>query len=450
MRTSLTIFGGTGDLTYRKLLPALYNLSVSNKNHSVDIVIIGRRDYTDDQYINIIRPWVSQYARFPFTTEDFESFSSKIHYFMMDITDSLQYKQLNHYYMKHQLHNHVFYFAVAPRFFKDIANGLTLVETDSSPCVVIEKPFGEDLASAKVLNQYLEHSFGKDNVFHIDHYLGKEMVRNILTLRFTNPIFSTVWNSKYIESIQINAFETVGVETRGDYYDKSGALSDMVQNHLLQILSIVAMEPMDTMTADSLHQHQLQVLKQMRDVSLYKINQTVCLGQYDGYRSEDKVNPSSQTETFAALKLFIDNPRWEGMPFYIRTGKKMDKREMEVVVTFKQNSPYGKANVLIIKIQPTEGVYLQFNIKQPGNSEKVIPTHMDFCQSCNDVFRINTPQAYERLLMMIFDNDTSLFARWDIIEWCWNYVDKLKYQITQANLPLHIYAKGSTGPIDLS
>ena len=327
-----------------------------------------------------------------------------------------------------------------------IAKGLEQVEKACTGKVIIEKPFGEDLESARVLNEDLERFFTKERMFHIDHYLGKEMVRNMQAIRFMNPIFQDVWNAKYIEHVQISAMETVGVENRGGYYDQSGALKDMVQNHLFQILSITAMEQPSSFFGEDMHQKQLDVLHALRPVEQLDMKDSVVLGQYFHYQKEDRVVDDSMTETYAALRLFVDNERWRDVPFYIRTGKKLKEREMEVVITFKKTNPDVAANVLLIRIQPTEGVYFQFNIKKPGDSDEIEATSMDFCQSCSDANRINTPEAYERLLAAAVQGDASWFSQWDQIESSWNYVEQLRQRYRRERLPLATYMAGSAGP----
>ena len=443
---TFTIFGGTGDLTYRKLLPALYNLFVSKQLIAFQIVIIGRRNYQHDEYCEIANGWIRQFVRLPYNDDSFREFCEHLYYYQMDFTQEAAYADLHAFYSAHNMHEHIFYFAVAPRFFELIAKGLTHVPDARQGRVVIEKPFGKDLASARELNAQLEAFFAPNQIYHIDHYLGKEMVRNIQTIRFMNPIFANIWNHDYIENIQISAMEEVGVETRGSYYDQSGALKDMVQNHLFQILSIIAMEPMNLYTRDEMHARQLQVLKHLRPVSNLNIEDTMVLGQYFDYQKEPSVASDSQTETYAALRLFIDNQRWQDTPFYIRTGKKLDRREMEVIITFKRVMPDVDPNILIIKIQPNEGVYVRFNIKKPGNSEDIVPASMDFCQSCLDINRINTPEAYERLLLAVMQQDSSWFSKWDQIEASWQYVEELKQRYHKENLPIYDYLSYSSGP----
>lgn len=447
INTNLTIFGGTGDLTFRKLLPALYTMDLTGKLPAGSrIVIIGRRDYDDTSYRQAAHDWVEKYTRLSFQEESFRTFAEKIYYYRMNFSDLAAYEGLDAYYRRNEIRSHVFYFAVAPRFFSVITQGLKLVGGSENGKVILEKPFGENLAAATELNAELEAHFGPERIYRIDHYLGKEMVRNIQAIRFANPIFTDVWNSRYIESVQISALEDMGVETRGGYYDASGALKDMVQNHLLQILSIMAMEQPREMTPAGLHNAQLDVFDSLRQADKTSIRDMLVLGQYEGYRDEPLVNPQSGTETFAALRLFIDNERWEGTPFYIRTGKKTGTREIELSVIFKRPYPDVEPNVLIIKIQPTEGVYLQFNIKRPGDTDDIIPTKMDFCQNCNLVHQLNTPEAYERLITACIDGQRSWFSQWDQIERCWNYISRLKELYSREKLPVYPYTPGTPGP----
>lgn len=449
IHTNITIFGGTGDLTFRKLLPALYTMFLTKKlPDNSRIVIIGRRDYDSNSYRALAEEWVKKFTRLPYTKEDFSTFAGQISYFRMDLSNPQDYQRLNEYFAQDDIESHLFYLAVAPRFFTIIADGLETVCGACHGKVIIEKPFGENLEAAEKLNLQLERHFGPEQIYRIDHYLGKEMVRNIQAIRFTNPIFTDVWNSRYIESVQISALEDVGVETRGGYYDASGALKDMVQNHLFQILSIVAMERPETFNSTQMHQEQLTVLRSLRPVSEASIEETLVLGQYAGYREEPLVAPDSATETFAALRLFIDNERWKGTPFYIRTGKKTGTRQMEVSIVFRRSMPEVEPDILTIKIQPTEGVYLQFNIKRPGDTEDIIPTKMDFCQNCNVVHQLNTPEAYERLLTACINGERSWFSQWDQIEISWNYIEQMKRLYQEKRLTVYPYAQGMRGPAE--
>lgn len=295
-KLTLTIFGGTGDLTYRKLLPAMYNLYIKNQLPEEFLITpIGRRDYTDTDYQSVIEPWISEFAQVKVKDEQLQAFFEHIHYFRMDFTAQSQYHLLDQYYEAHPSENHVVYYAVAPDFFEGITDGVSIMENMHEPKIVLEKPFGASLELAKFLSKKLETLFGSDHIYRIDHYLGKEMVRNILTIRDANLLFKNVWNKDNIDHVQISALEEVGVETRGNYYDHAGALKDMVQNHLLQIMSIVAVDD----PTGNMNEQQLAVLKQLRSVDKLKIQDTLLLGQYDGYRHELHVDPVSTTETFA-------------------------------------------------------------------------------------------------------------------------------------------------------
>lgn len=440
-----TIFGGTGDLTFRKLIPAFYNMEVTgNEARCSRIVIIGRRDYTSEEYRKKAKEWVEKFARLGYKEEIYQKLAGRILYYRMDFTDAKSYGELDSYYRSMGEVDHIFYFAVAPRFFGTIVEGLKNVTGASLGKVVIEKPFGEDLEAAADLNVTMEAFFGPDHIYRIDHYLGKEMVRNIQTIRFANPIFSNVWDAGHIECIQISALEEVGVETRGGYYDHSGALKDMMQNHLFQILTIVAMEQPGGSAVEEMHREQMQVLKALRMPEADSEN--VVLGQYDGYKEEPSVNPESSTETYAAVRLLVDNDRWRGMPFYVRTGKKLGKREMQVAVVFKSSAPGVESNILNIKIQPTEGVYLQFNIKRPGESDDIIQAKMDFCQNCSFINQMNTPEAYERLIGACIRGERSWFSQWDQVETSWRYVDELRSQYRRGRQKIYTYEPGSSGP----
>ncbi|WP_125141073.1 glucose-6-phosphate dehydrogenase [Clostridium transplantifaecale] len=440
-----TIFGGTGDLTFRKLLPALYNIEAAkDKELCSRVVVIGRRDYTSETYRDMAKEWVEKFARLRFKEETYQKLAENIIYYRMDFTDENAYDGLDNFYREMGAGSHIFYFAVAPRFFGTIVNGLKRVAGAEAGKVVLEKPFGENLSAAAKLNEEMEAFFRPDHIYRIDHYLGKEMVRNIQIIRFANPIFSNVWDAEHIECIQISALEEVGVETRGGYYDHSGALKDMVQNHLFQILSIVAMEQPGTLAVEDMHREQIKVLKALSIPG--NISESMVLGQYEGYRGEPSVDKESATETYAALRLLVDNDRWRGMPFYVRTGKKLGKREMQVAVVFKSPVAGVESNILNIKIQPTEGVYLQFNIKKPGETEEVIQAKMDFCQSCSFVNRMNTPEAYERLLGACMRGERSWFSQWDQVETSWKYVDEVREQYRNMGLPTYEYAQGGSGP----
>ncbi len=448
IKNNFVIFGGTGDLSYRKLCPALYNLFVSGKiGEDSRVVAIGRRDYTTEDFLDIIHDWTKRFSRLAFTEEKFKEFSQIITYHKLDMDDLPSYKSLAQYFTLEEGQDNIFYYAVAPSYFPIISEGLSTLGLKGKAKIVVEKPFGESLEDANVLNRNLEDWFTKDDIYHIDHYLGKEMIQNILSVRFKNPVFANNWNGKDIEQVQIIASEKEGVGTRGGYYDHSGALSDMMQNHLMQILSIVTLAKPDE--TYSVKERQAQVLKQLRPVEKLDIQKHMVLGQYEGYQQEDKVKPDSSTETFAFCKFYIDNHRWNGVPFYITTGKELQTREMNVVITFKAEDGSTEPNVLMFKIQPMEGVSLFFNVKKPGDSMESIQSEMEFEQNKLADYGINTPEAYERLLNAVMEGDHTWFSNWDLIYTSWIYVEQLKKAYQKANLSPFIYERGSRGPKEM-
>ena len=460
----IVIFGGTGDLAYRKLFPALYNLHcLRSLPEDFKIVGVGRREYSDDEYIGIINDWMKEFSRLQYTEKEFNEFRKRIKYYRMDMTDIDEYNGLVEFIEKNKMNDGlIYYYAVSPGLFGPISEGLKSAncksnsgkgKSENGKCcmgedkVIIEKPFGKDLESAKAIYKKLKSYFKDDNIYHIDHYLGKEMIINIMTIRFANAIFKGVWNKDSIEKIDINVYEEVGVDSRGGYYDKSGALADMIQNHLFQIMSIVAMEEPVNMESKSIKEAQSNVFRELKQVEPEEIDDMLLMGQYIGYRNEDKVNPESVTETYVAMKLEIDNETWRGVPFYLRTGKKLHKRESEVVVSFKSTSEGVLGNNLIIKIQPDEGVKLKFNIKKPGTEKHIIEeVDMDFCQSCILENRENTPEAYERLLKACMDSDRSLFSQWDQIELSWNFINRVVSLYKKYSNKLYFYEPGTMGP----
>ena len=315
-KKAITIFGGTGDLSYRKLMPALYILYSRNLlGDDFDICAIGRRNYSTDEYLEIIKSWIKTYSRMKYDEEILHNFFQHINYLKMDFSKDSEYVKLKEYYCNKNIDNHIVYLAVAPIFFETISDGINGVKSIVNPKIILEKPFGESLEKAKYLNSKLVEYFKSENVYRIDHYLGKEMIRNILSLRMTNPMFASIWGNKDIDSVYISALETLGVETRGAYYDDAGALMDMIQNHLFQILSVVALDNPEA----EIHREQYNVLKKLRPVSELNIEDSMLLAQYEGYKTEENVNPNSTTETYAALKVYVDNIRWYGHFTSLRT-----------------------------------------------------------------------------------------------------------------------------------
>ena len=448
LRSLFIIFGGTGDLTHRKLIPAIYNLHYEGRlPDQFAVVGIGRRDKTPEEYLQDLYRAIKSFSRFPMDDTHWASLSKRIYYYQMDFTDASKYGELKTFLddladRHNTLGNQIFYLAVAPEFFEPIVKNLK----DSLLChgksfwqrVVIEKPFGRDLQSAIKLNATIVDAFGEENTYRIDHYLGKEMLQNLLVIRFANLLFEPLWNRHYIEQIQLSSSETIGVEKRGPYYEQAGAIRDMVQSHMLQMLSLIAMEPPTSLTPEAIRDAKVTVLKQLKRMDRETVRKSVVRGQYGrsldqqllAYREEDRVSPTSNTETYVAMRLEVENDRWRGVPFYIRTGKRMPRKSTEVIIQFKDvhNNLYShvpnlEPNLLVIRVQPQEGVFLQFNAKKPGNEDIIVPVQMDFCQNCE--IGINSPEAYERLLYDVMKGDQTLFARWDEVYESWKFIDTI-------------------------
>ncbi|MBB6214434.1 glucose-6-phosphate 1-dehydrogenase [Anaerosolibacter carboniphilus] len=447
---TMVIFGGTGDLAHRKLLPAIYNLQYEKLlPENFTVIVVGRREKTDEDYREEIYRSIKAFSRFEVNGEVWNNLRDRIYYWSMDFLQEETYGLFNRFLSEKEYQydtkgNRIYYMAVAPEYFEGIVDKLHRHCMDEGikgwHRVVIEKPFGRDLNSAKYLNDKIVQVFQEENTYRIDHYLGKEMLQNIMVLRFANMIFEPLWNNRFIDHIQIFSSETVGVENRGDYYERSGAMRDMVQSHMLQLVSLIAMEPPNDLDTKSIQDEKVKVLKAIKKMAGKDIEENTVRGQYgsrrsergeiSGYRQEARVAPHSNTETFVALKLYIENFRWAGVPFYIRTGKRMPEKSTEILIQFKtmENILYFKdkqlqPNILVIRIQPMEGIFFQFNAKEPGTRQRIIPVEMDFCQNCR--VGINSPEAYERLLYDVMRGDRTLFARWDEVEYAWKFVDNI-------------------------
>ncbi|MDP4158464.1 MAG: glucose-6-phosphate dehydrogenase [Bacillota bacterium] len=472
----MVIFGGTGDLTHRKLMPALYNLVYDQllPEHFA-IVSIGRKDMGLEQYRNEVFSSINKYSRNKIDETYWARLKELIYYLQIDFTDQSEYSKLKVFLenidIKVQTQgNRVFYLAVAPEFFETIVQGLhksDLAESKGTPWkrLVIEKPFGKDLVTARKLNNKLIEVFKENSIYRIDHYLGKEMIQNIMVLRFCNSVFESLWNNKFIDNIQIFLNEKDGVGTRGGYYESSGAMRDMVQNHIIQILSLVAMEPPVNLKTDAIRTEKLKVIQAIEEFTPELLRDNVVFGQYgkgviDGttvkaYREEEKVPENSRTETFVALKLHINNFRWAGTPFYIRTGKRLGAKSAEIVVQFKslpkilyfKDQNVQEPNLLIIRIQPNVGVFFQFNTKDFSTYHDIFATKME--TSYNSPTLGNTPEAYERLIFDVLRGDATLFSRWDEVEASWIFADRIiefKYR-EQKRFNYPNYEAGTMGPV---
>lgn len=443
----VVIFGATGDLAKRKIIPALYQLIKKGQFlPNSPIVCLGRRDYTTDQYIDHLD--LTQFIKGA-EQQLVDRLKQQLVYLRQELSE-LAAAELRHDFDAIAETfgcgtNKLFYLALPASVFSQAAEVIQLFTDDPGwQRVVFEKPFGEDLDSAEKLNEAITGVLQEEQIYRVDHYLGKELVQNIFALRFHNEIFRWAWHREAIDHIQITASESLGVEERAGYYDKSGAVRDMVQNHLLQLLSLVAMEPPLANDAEEIRNRTCEVIE-----SLIPVRQKdVVLGQYGGYTDEQGVEPDSQTETFAAFKVYLDMPRWQGVPFYLKTGKKLDERYADIKVVFKHNKELCKngdcdqPNVIIIRIQPDDGIAIAFNVKHPGRSMITEPVLMDFCHHC--YFGPNTPEAYESILLNVMQGEPTAFARWDWIKNSWKFVDQLR---ATAGAPVN-YPQDSTGPAE--
>jgi glucose-6-phosphate 1-dehydrogenase len=471
---SVVIFGASGDLTYRKLIPALYNIAADGDlPAALSVVGFARREKTDETFRAELQDATRKFSRQGLNEELWESFGDRIFYHQSEFGDLEGYRRLAERLdqldrERNTRGNRLFYLSVAPSEFGGIleklaAVGLNQATSGSWSRVIVEKPFGTDLPSARALNEVVNKVFREKDTYRIDHYLGKETAQNIMVLRFANAIFEPLWNNRYIDHVQITAAEPLGVEGRGPYYESSGALRDMVQNHLLQLLCLVAMEPPTDLTADSVRDEKVKVVRALRPMSPECVAQNVVRGQYvagaingkevPAYRSEERVNSQSMTETYAALKVHVDNWRWSGVPFYVRVGKRLAKGGTEIAVQFKnvpgvlfnRDSSVGP-NVLVIRIQPDEGISLRIQAKHPGASVKVEPVKMDFHYGTS--FGKASPEAYERLLLDAMSGDATLFARRDEVEGAWKFIDLIEEAWHQHPTPPPVcyYTSGSWGP----
>ncbi len=472
----LVVFGGTGDLTHRKLLPALYNLKHQNwLPASFSVVALGRRDKTEDEYRSEAYDSVEKYARFEVSEYLWKDMRSRLFYKKADFSDTEAYKELDGYLSGMDSRfftggNRVFYLAVAPEHFEGIigslkATGMVQNTGRAWQRAVIEKPFGSSLDSARLLNGKIAEVFDEGNTYRIDHYLGKEMVQSIMGVRFFNTLFEPLWSNRFIDNIQISSCETIGIENRGEYYEKAGALGDMVQNHMLQILALLAMEPPAGFDAKSVRDEKVKVLRAIKDFTPETVERDAVFGQYSegeqgegkiaAYRQEGRVSPDSETETFAAIKVQLDNPRWKGVPFYIRTGKRLAAKTTEIVIQFRPsanimspaNNSVQEPNLLVIKIHPKEELFVRFNTKKPGIQEAICPVKMNYCQKCKICeAETNSPEAYEKLIIDIINGDTTLFTRWDEVEKSWEIVERINAYKGRKTCLFPNYRPGSWGP----
>tara|TARA_B100001939_G_scaffold319087_1_gene307000 strand:+ start:431 stop:1888 length:1458 start_codon:yes stop_codon:yes gene_type:complete len=457
---NLYIFGGTGDLANRKLLPALYRQHIlGSYTDQSNITGIGTKDLSQDDYLSIVQKSLQKHSDL-YSDESWKKFSNILTYKKIDINDDEDWNT----FKPQQIDAvKIFYLAIPPSLYETISTKLHSYQCiDQNSRIVVEKPIGSDLETAKKINKSLSIGFSENQIYRIDHYLGKEAVQNLLALRFGNIIFEQSWSNRAIDHIQITVAEDLGVEDRGNYYDKTGALKDMVQNHLIQILCLIAMEPPVSINSESVRDEKLKVLKSLAPFDINTIKTDSVRGRYsDGvynkeavkaYVDEDGVDEDNNTETFVALKLFINNWRWSGVPFFLRTGKRMKKKVSEIVVRYK-NIPHNifssdtkvHSNQLVLRIHPDEGVDLKLNTKEPsvtGFHLEELPLDLNL----QDYYEMGHQDCYERLLLDVIKGNQALFVRKDEIEASWEWIDSITKLWSSEAIPMDEYSAGSWGP----
>lgn len=465
---TFVLFGATGDLAKRKIYPALFNLYLNQKLPDSFLIIgVGIDEMSDVDFQNHVTDSLYTFSRHLINDKsEKQEFVKAFRYCQLDFTNAEGYKKLVEVVQQNEKdqsieENRMFYLSVAPEFFDVIALNIKesgLGSTKGWKRLMIEKPFGRDLKSAQDLNEKLSKAFEEDEIFRIDHYLGKPMVQNLEALEFANPVLQSLWNNRYIANVQITASETVGVEERASYYEKAGAIRDMVQNHMMQLLMMTAMHQPKQMSTNDTRTVKRKVMDSLRPVQKDTVGIHVVRGQYGpgeikgkpvvGYLEEPGVNASSTNDTFVAARLWIDSSFWDGVPFYIRTGKRMKEKSTRIVIEFKNptknvytnENQFAEPNLLVIKVSPNEGVSMQLNSKNltNGNLEPII---VDFSASTKDI-----PEAYELLIFDALRGDSTFFAHWDEVELSWKWVQPVLEAFEENALPLHLYQAGSMGP----
>ncbi len=469
----IVIFGASGDLTSRKLVPALYELA-SQRRLPLEMAVVGisRTEMSHDEFRKKLRDTLEEHVSGGVSDEVWESFAGGIFYLPGDSKEPDTYKELKDFLKKLDSErgtrgNRAFYLSASPSLFPTIVErlgeaGMNEGEEGGWSRLVVEKPFGRDLGSARELNEEIRRYFDETQIYRIDHYLGKETVQNILALRFANGIFEPIWNQHYVDHVQITVAEDIGVGTRGAFYEEAGALRDIVQNHVMQVLCLTAMEPPVAFDAESLREEKVKVLKAVRPIPEEEVEDYAVRGQYtpgwvwgeevEGYREEKNVDPESVTDTYVALRLFVDNWRWAGVPFYLRAGKRMPKKATEIAIQFHSSphTPFARRdteglepNVLVVRVQPQEGVSLKIGAKVPGAGFEVSSVNMDLLYGT--AFLEEAPDAYQRLLLDLMLGDPTLFIRADEAEGAWRILDPVMRHWAEEK-KVEFYPAGAWGP----
>ncbi len=448
------LFGATGDLSLKKIFPALFALYEQRlMGESFEIICISRREFLQEDFHKYLEEHIIGIEK----KIKWTSFLKHLHYQKMTFENVLGYEDMAKTYDIDKGTVRLFYLAAAPEYFKTIVANLSQSEilemNNKDHRLLIEKPFGKNLESAIQITRHLEKYLAEFQIFRVDHYLGKEMIQNIMLFRFSNGLFEAGWNKDYIDHVQITVAESIGVFERTGYYDKTGAVRDMIQSHLLQILALLTMTPKNERSQSDICDGKVEVLKHLQFDDVYK---DIVLGQYSksdnsvSYRDEQGVHPQSKTETYAALKIKVDLPRWKDVDFYLRTGKRLQEKHSDIVIVYKK--PSGKIgqdaepNVLKIQIYPQEGMTLKFNMKEPETTKELTTREMTFCQTCIEGYK--RPKAYETLIYEAIQGNHDLYARWDEVKYEWTFVEKILSQCVELRKELEFYSAGGKGPIE--